>query len=292
MDAGLVERVLEGLGLSQAPPVSLAGLTALYDAWCRNVPFDNVAKLIHVRGHDPSLLPGNAPEGFFETWLRHGCGGTCWAGNGALHALLEAIGFEAHRAVATMLVAPGIPPNHGSVVVRLAGPEEEEDYVVDASILHREPLRMAPGEAVEIDHRAWGVEGHWVGGGFRIRWRNFMTGGDPMDCAFDAVGVDRGEFSARHEATRAWSPFNFGLCLNLVRHEGRIGAALGRLMRLDAQGTLEELPAGPEERRRFLVEEIRMSPEIVSRLPDDVPMAPPPAPVRSGPGSSGRPGEG
>lgn len=271
MNRDLAERVLAKLGLETTPDATLAGLTALYAAWCRKVPFDNVRKLIHVRSGDTGTLPGDRPDEFFSAWLAHGCGATCWAGNGALHALLEALGFSARRAVATMVAAPDLPPNHGSVVVALDGIE----YVVDASILHVEPLRMQRAENAGVDHPAWGVSARWEERRFVVRWRNFLTP-EPMDCVFNSVGADAAEFSQRHEMTREWSPFNFGLSLNLVRDGGRIGAAWGKTMQIDDTGTYTETLADLDARRRFLIEVVGMSEEIVSLLPDDVPMQPPP----------------
>ena len=84
LDTALVERVLDRLGLTSKPEVSLAGLADLYGAWCRKVPFDNIRKLIHVRAGNSATLPGRTPNEFFEAWLAHGTGATCWAGNGAL----------------------------------------------------------------------------------------------------------------------------------------------------------------------------------------------------------------
>jgi len=267
----LTERVLAKLGCD-VPPTTLPGLAEVYAAWCRGVPFDNVRKLIHVRSGDPGVLPGDSPTDFFENWLAHGCGGTCWSVHGAWHALLDSLGFSVGRAVATMLAAPNIPPNHGSVVVTIDG----DHYVVDASILHSEPLLMREGEPAEIDHPAWGVSARWTDGQFCIRWRNFITGAQPMDCVFNQIGASAAEFSERHEMTRAWSPFNYGLSLTLLQGNRRIAAALGRLWSLDDSGTLSERPADLNERRRFLIEEAGMSEALVERLPDDVLMEPPP----------------
>lgn len=266
-------RVLDKLECDE-PSVSFDGLAAIYRAWCRKVPFDNVRKLIHVRRGDPGRLPGDAPDEFFAAWLAHGCGGTCWAGNGALHALLESLGFAAERAVATMLVAPDIPPNHGSVVVAIDG----DRWIVDASILHGEPLLMRAGHESRIEHGAWGVSGSWVDGQFRIRWRNFITGGQPMDCGFNHLGATAEEFTQRHETTRGWSPFNYGVSLNLVRGDARLCAALGKVATLDAQGGIAERDVDLTERKRFLIEQIGMSEELVEQLPDDVPMEFPPRP--------------
>jgi len=274
LDLDRTERVLAKLGFAAPPAPTSKGLTELYHAWCRRVPFDNVRKLIHLTRADPGVLPGDRPADFFDAWLRFGAGGTCWAGNGALHALLLALGFDAQRAIATMLVAPDIPPNHGSVVVTI----DEGPVVVDASILHGAPLAMRRDEASRIDHPAWGVDARWVDGAFRIRWRNFVTR-DWMDCAFDAVHVSGAAFAERHEATRAWSPFNYGLSVNLIRGNGRIGASFGSLMAFDETGRLDVRPTDHAGRMRFLVEEVGMSEELVARLPDDVPMPAPPRPA-------------
>ncbi len=272
----LEEKVLEKLGFSTPPSATLAGLSALYAAWCRGVPFDNVAKLIHVRRGDSARLPGDDPQSFFTTWLAHGCGGTCWAGNGALHHLLQWLGFDARRVLATMLIAPDLPPNHGSVLIALDGAE----YVVDASILHGEPLPMRPGRESMIAHPTWGVTGVWVGDQFRVRWRNFLTGGAVMECALNRVGASAAEFSHLHEGTRSWSPFNFGLCVSVLREGVRIGAAFGKLAQIDADGVYTERPVEHAERRRFLIEQVGMSEDLVAELPDDIPMAPPPKPAR------------
>jgi N-hydroxyarylamine O-acetyltransferase len=102
----LLERVLMRLGMSMRPAPTLNGLQTFYAAWCRKVPFDNVRKLIHVHNHNPGPLPGDDAAEFFEAWLTYGTGGTCWAGNEALHALLVSLGFQASRGMGTVLAAP------------------------------------------------------------------------------------------------------------------------------------------------------------------------------------------
>ncbi|HSG91468.1 MAG TPA: arylamine N-acetyltransferase, partial [Pseudomonadales bacterium] len=149
----LVERVLARLGLSARPPASADGLATLYDAWCRNVPFDNVQKLIHLHARAPGPLPGDEPGDFLETWLACGTGGTCWAGNGALQAVLSALGFQASRGIGTMLAVPDAAPNHGTVVVDC----EDRRYIVDASILHGVPLALEADTSVAAADRPWGV---------------------------------------------------------------------------------------------------------------------------------------
>src|SRR5262245_59486394 len=149
----LLEQVLSRLGLSDCPAPTLDGLQTLYAAWCRKVPFDNVRKLIHLHSHTPGPLPGDAPAEFLAAWLTYGTGGTCWAGNGALHAVLVSLGFDASRGISTMLAAPEAPPNHGTVLVTC----EETCYVVDATILHSATLTLHAYTPTCATLPAWGA---------------------------------------------------------------------------------------------------------------------------------------
>ena len=271
LEAGLLERVLVRLGLSGRPDPDLEGLRTLYAAWCRKVPFDNVRKLIHVNNRDPGPLPGDEAADFFEAWLRYGTGGTCWAGNGALHALLASLGFSAARGVATMLVDPDLPPNHGTVVVDCDGAR----YVVDASILHGEPLRLDEHTATGVDHPAWGVrcgrrDGHWL-----IRWRPLHQP-EGLDCRIDHLHAARERFREQHERTRPWSPFNYELAARLIRGDAVVGAAFGRRVELDAAGGVSRQRLDADRRLRLLVDELGMQEELVRRLPPDTPTPPPP----------------
>jgi arylamine N-acetyltransferase len=271
LSTDLLERVLAGLGLSNRPTPDLSGLQAVYAAWCRKVPFDNVRKLIHVHNHDPGPLPGDNPTDFFEAWLTYGTGGTCWSGNGALYALLVTLGFAASRGIGTMLVAPAIPPNHGTVLVTCEGIR----YVVDASILHSAPLPLHEHAPTEIVHPAWGVQcaqrdGHWY-----IRWRPLHMP-EGLDCRLDVMTATREQFQALHEQTRPWSPFNYELSARLIRGDTIVGAAVGKRVELDSTGGVIRTPCSDADRRRVLIEELGMHEEIVHRLPLDTPPPPPP----------------
>jgi N-hydroxyarylamine O-acetyltransferase len=267
----LLERVLLRLGLSDRPAPTLDGLRTLYAAWCRKVPFDNVRKLIHVRHRDPGPLPGDDAADFFEAWLIYGTGGTCWAGNGALHALLVSLGFGASRGIGTMLVAPHVPPNHGTVLVAC----DETRYVVDASILHSEPLRLDEYRPTEVSHPAWGVRCSRHDGDWYIRWRPVHMP-DGLDCRIDHMHVPRETFRELHEQTRPWSPFNYELYARLIRGDAVVGVANGQRVEFNsAEGVAQKRLEG-DDRIRLLVDELGMKEEIVQRLPLDTPTPPPP----------------
>ena len=227
LPAGLVERVLAGLGFSGPPAPDLDGLKTVYAAWCRRVPFDNVLKRIHLASGDPGPLPGDDDSRFFESWLRFGTGGLCWAGNGALCSLLTALNFSAARGLATMLTGPDPPPNHGTVVVACDG----RRFVVDASMLHGEPLPLDDYRPTGVGHPAWGVCCTRQSGRWHIRWRPLhMTGG--LVCRIDRLDAPRDAFLRLNEETRRWSPFNYSLYARLIRGRpgrGHFRRAEGRL---------------------------------------------------------------
>jgi N-hydroxyarylamine O-acetyltransferase len=207
---------------------------------------------------------------FFEALLTLGTGGTCWAGNGALHDLLQALGFGVERAIATMLHSPDLAePNHGSVVVTLGGVR----YVTDASILSGEPLELsasvpdAPLPRVEMR-----------GETPFIVWRT-LPFPDGMPCRFEKIGVGAAEWHERHQRTATWSPFNFGVAARTNRPGRVVGLGVSRRFEFSEEGRLSAEPVDRAARDRFLTDELGISPALVRALPDDRPIAPRPVPT-------------
>jgi hypothetical protein len=217
-------------------------------------------------------LPGSSAIDFFAAWLATGAGGTCWAGNGALHDLLVTLGYDASRVAATMLVTPDTPPsNHGSVIVRLDG----ERYIVDASILTGVPLRIPesgepPEPAATVFPR---VERH--GDTVLIMWRtpNVPSG---FPCRLDRIGVDHMDWDALHQRTAVWSPFNYAVNARVNRGATAIGISAGQRFEFDAGGQYRVEAHDRAGRDRFLLDELGLDPGLVARIPDDRPMPPPP----------------
>lgn len=267
----LLERLLSKLGFPKAPEPTLEGLRALYAAWCLHVPFDNVRKLIHVRNSHPGPLPGFTAADFFEAWLRHGTGGTCWAGNGAFASLLQSLGFEAVRGVGTMLAAPDIPPNHGTVRVTFDG----RHFLTDCSILHVEPLLLDNSGSAKIEHPVWGIRTSVRDGRLHVWWRA-LHAADGFECRLEGFGAEDAEFRRRHDETRGWSPFNYQVYARRNLADRVSGLAFGNAISLESDGRARQRPVTDSERRRVLIEEVGLSEEIVSQLPEDTPTPPPP----------------
>jgi N-hydroxyarylamine O-acetyltransferase len=268
----LLDRVLAKLKVDREKP-SLEGLRRLYSAWSHShaVPFDNVRKLIHVSSGDSAPLPGSTAEDYLEAWLKHSTGGTCWAGANAMHAVVSALGYTAFRCIATMMAAPNIPPNHGTVAVLF----EEGLFLVDSGMICNEPLLLDADIPTSIEHPAWGVQCSPREGRFHISWRPLLRL-DGLVCRIESIGATGDDYRKNYEKTRDWSPFNYELTTRLNSGDQVIGCFQGKKATLAADGSVLTHLMSPEDRKQLLVESIGMSEEIVSQLPEDRPTPPPP----------------
>jgi len=199
LPSALALKVLGRLGLSSPLAPTTDGLTAVYAAWCARVPFDNVRKLTALHGDAPGPLPGMDAEGFFEAWLAHGCGATCWPSSNALHELLLALGFDCKRVKGSMRDCERI--NHGSVVVRI----EQTNWLVDSSMLTHAPLPLADGAFIRR-HPVHDQEVEAQGEDYVI-WNDFPPTGF-MPCRILAGSPSWEEYRERYEGSREISPFN------------------------------------------------------------------------------------
>ncbi len=261
----LVERVLARLAIA-APRPDADGLAALYLAWCRQVPWDNLQKRITIAAGRP-LLAGAEPVEFFESFLRDGTGGTCWPSGGALHALLAALGFDARRVIGAMHPErSGRFANHGSEIVRADG----EEWLVDSSMLNERPLPLRRGEATAIEHALHPMRAEprddalWL-----VTWSSY-TGPEPIRCLLFQDDVAHESYLERYEASRSWG---FSTYLTF-----RKNLADGVLSLRGTKRSLKRVAVGLEEgvvadRGEMLVREAGLSAELVARIPDDEPQS-------------------
>jgi arylamine N-acetyltransferase len=258
----LAGRVLSRLGVE--PGTTAEGLAAVYRAWCSAVPWDNVQKRITVAERRP-ILAGADPVEFFENFLAHGTGGTCWPSSGALHALLATLGFDGRRAVAAMQYDRfGKSPNHGTEIVRVDG----EEWLVDSSMLSGRPVPLRHGDVTEVRDALHPLraepndDGMWL-----VTWASYARD-EPITCWIYEDDVTHERFLERYEASRV-SGFSYGLTFRRNRPDG-ILSVQGHTRRFkDASGQIESTEVA--DRGSVLVYEGGLSPEIVSRLPDDEP---------------------
>ncbi len=196
---GLLTRVRLALGILGEMPVSVDGLFKLYAAWCREVPFDNIRKMIDLSGG--GRLSGLSAFEFFENWLEHGTGGTCWPSSNALCTLLRSLGFDARRVAGSMYDLGMI--NHGTVKVRIDG----EDWLADTCMLTHRPVPVNGEFFVDNSNEAR-IEVEPVEHSHVI-WYDFVPSPVYVPCRLSTDPVDAALYEERYEVfSREYSPFN------------------------------------------------------------------------------------
>jgi arylamine N-acetyltransferase len=267
LSPALVERVLAKLALKNEPALDLAGLNRLYAAISGGIPFDNVQKRIWFAGDRKQPVTGGDPREFFENWVRHGTGGTCWPGNGGMYALARALGFQARRMAGSVIVA-NYPQggNHGSVLVTLDG----IDYVFDHTFGAFKVAPLVPGNRASSGTGIDNIEVIPVDGGFEVF---FHLGWTEDALAFrtepEHDPVDHAFFLARYDNASRVGFFNDTLLI--TRRFANSIVTIGRMNKIvvSAEGlTKTELTAA--QRDEVLIHELGLSPEVVSRIPPDV----------------------
>ena len=224
----LLSRVITQLGLPNTISIDLAGLTTVYSAWCRSVPFDNVRKMIAIRSSD-AAMPGLDAVDFFENWLATGSGGTCWPSSNALFTLLHTLGFDARRVAGSMFDQPDV--NHGTVKVKIDG----RDWLVDSGMLTNVPLPLTEKLYVHDDPHV-GVEIEYVDGS-HIVWIEFLPHSEYIPCRLRLDPVNYNYYHERYEHfSRQMSPFNNKLYLRKGGPEGAVVIAGGNEFHKTSEG--------------------------------------------------------
>lgn len=202
------------LGLEARLTNDIQGLNTLYAAWCSNVPFDNVRKLIALRTGDNGPLPGGDATDFMEAFLEHGTGGTCWSSSNALFELVTANGFTARRVAGSMrdLGVPG----HGSVKATVNG----MDWLVDSSMLTMFPIPITNELYVYRDAR-FGVEVEPTPEGSHLVWFNTPPYDDYFPCRLLMDPVTLEFYLERYEISRTRGPFNHHVSIRYNRGDAR-----------------------------------------------------------------------
>lgn len=210
----LLHRARERLGVSSPISIDVEGLHRVYRAWCERVPFDNVRKMIALRTGVSGALPGADAIDFFENWLEHGCGGTCWPSSNALFELVRALGFDARRVAGSMRDTGVI--GHGSVKVRIGG----EDWLVDSSLLTGVPLPLTRERFVS-DDPVFAAEVEWDdAGSSHVVWCHLPPHDEYTPCRLLVDPSSHAEYVERYESSRGRSPFNQVLYARVNRPGG------------------------------------------------------------------------
>lgn len=275
----LINRVKSKLGLRSKISIDLAGLNQIYAAYSDHVSNDNVQKRIWLAGSKSGPVSGGDPSEFFENWLAHGTGGTCFPANGGLCELLIGMGFKARRILGSVMME-GIEQdgNHGTVLVRI----DDIDYLVDAQLAAFSALPLIPGRPASTGEGIHDIRAVPREDEFDIQWYPGSNRQTPMITRLELKGgsANHDAFLAKYALSalrdRNRSPFNDALFVG--RHFANRIVNISRLTRteISADNVVKKREITLAERAQILVDEFGLSAGIVKAIPPDeeVPTAP------------------
>ena len=272
LPAEILDRVKSKLGLQGRPGLDLAGLNRIYAAYSGHVPNDNIQKRIWLSGDKSRPVTGGEPIEFFQNWLEHGTGGTCFPANGALCALLCALGFNAWRILGSVMME-GIEHegNHGTVLVRI----DDTEYLVDAQLAAFSALPLIAGRSTSTGNGIHDIHTVPRGEQLDVQWYPGSNRQIPMVTRLDLKRgpVDHNVFLAQYALSalrdRRRSPFNDALFIG--RHFPDRILNIGRRTRTEVStdNVAKRSEITLAERAQILVDEFGVSAEIVQAIPPD-----------------------
>lgn len=268
----LIERVLSKLGLTELPGLNLGGLNTLCAAFSGNVSNDNIQKRIWFAGEKTTPVTGGNPIDFFENWLAHGTGGTCYPINNAIYTLARSLGYDTRRIAGSNIVEGfDTDANHGSMIINLEG----IDYLVDAQFAAFKALPLIPGQAASTGNSIHDIEAVPDENGFHVLWYAGHNREQPirfnMTPKYDPVYY--ADFLTLYERSTSNSRSPFNESLYICRHFSDSILTVGRKNKItvDSDNFVTKAELTDEERQKVLIEDLGISEEAVNALPPDVP---------------------
>src|SRR5687768_13066704 len=110
----MTEQILQHLKLKRSPP-TLVYLQELMTAYCSQVPWESVSKMVRQELSVKSGL--RLEDEFWNAALQYGTGGTCYESNWAFYCLLKDLGFDGYLTSNRIIDKSSI---HSAVVIIIA----------------------------------------------------------------------------------------------------------------------------------------------------------------------------
>lgn len=252
----LQERVVARLGLVGQVSPELSALRAAYAAWCAHVPFDNVRKMIALGEGTALPLPGGDVEDFFEHWLAHGTGATCWPASNALYVLLRTLRFNVRRVAGNMRDLG--KTTHASVIATIDGAE----WLLDASLQTFHPVPLGSALYASTDP-VYPAECESTDDGWLLWWL-VPPGSEFIPCRIFPEERPLQFYLDSYERSRGFGPFNQKLYARRSRpHEIVVLFGNSRFRKTAAGVEARELDR--EQLCAALRDDIGISAEMVER---------------------------
>jgi N-hydroxyarylamine O-acetyltransferase len=227
LDSDAVDRYLGRIGLDadeiRGRDRDTGTLARLQAAHVRHVPFENLSIVGDPFGDAPGEGVSLEASALYRKIVERERGGYCFELNGLFTALLDALGFDVHRAAAMIVPEDGehtTPANHHAIVVTL-----DRRYVVDVGMGSPRMRRPAPIGGGSTPADPAGAEWRVVPNdrpiyGLTTEYRN--DGGWEPRYVFDPTPRDLSYFGAACDylATAPESPFTEGVTVQVGTEEG------------------------------------------------------------------------
>ena len=227
-----VDAYLTRIGLSERPPATLEGLTALHRAHLRTIPYENLDVQLGRR------LTIERPP-MLEKIVSRRRGGWCYEMNGTLGWALGELGFAARRATGAVVIGEDRSLSLGNhLVIRVELPEGLHLADVGVSNGPLDPIPIVDGTTFAsggFEYRVERLDDDWW------RFHNHSLAKPPaFDFNLDPADESLFERRCVELQTEAWSPFVQNLICTRSTDRGT-QILLGRSLR-------HITPAGREER--------------------------------------------
>jgi arylamine N-acetyltransferase len=119
----MTENILRHLKVKRSPP-SLEYLQELMTAYCSNVPWESVSKIIKKSLCDKTINCLRLENEFWTSAFQYGTGGTCYESNWAFFCFLQNLGFDGYLTINKIIDKSSV---HSAIVIRI----DDKKYIVD-----------------------------------------------------------------------------------------------------------------------------------------------------------------
>jgi len=232
------------------------GLLKLYQAWCRNIPFDNFWKRFELTGAMLTDQQQMDPNHFFEIWLTHGLGGTCWTTMHAMSQLLNHLGFNTRFIGGSMGAIGSI--NHGSLIVSFPNGKE---FIVDTSVLNEQPIELTIEEIKNKIHPIKLISKEET----PVMLFEYPSKKDVMICSIDKKKITLEKIKAMYKESLTKSLFNDCVYIRKNNEQG-INTIIGTTLYTKSADNIEKRILNKEERKSVLINIMGLSEEVTNHI--------------------------
>jgi arylamine N-acetyltransferase len=137
----MIENILQHLKVNRSPP-TLEYLQELMTAYCTNVPWESVSKIIKKKLSDKAINCLRLENEFWSSAFQYGTGGTCYESNWAFFYFLQNLGFKGYLTINKIVDKSSV---HSAIVIIIG----DKKYIADIGYPTYAPIPVIE-EAVTV----------------------------------------------------------------------------------------------------------------------------------------------